>query len=326
MSKKGEVPDYMKNMSNPKTKKENPKSRKDKRTDTGGEEPVQKEMSEGKKRINELRDLYSKDKEETQHAKILFYGSWGTYKTTYACSMPRPILMQSFDPGGEKIFHVQKGEKDGSIIIDNRWASRTMENSEKRFRDWNKAYNKMKQDGVFEEIDTLVIDSLTTFQRFVIDATMEDNKKNKEIGKHMPFKVPQMRDYNVQHAAIEFIISDMLDLPCNVVIIAHSEEGQDNDTNLFYCHPLIIGSKLRERLPMLFDEIYITKQQGSTIELLTAPKGYRKARSRLRKLSPEIEDSYKIKGINDFSFSRDILYPSGYCTEEEIVELEPFPE
>jgi hypothetical protein len=118
----------------------------------------------------------------------------------------------------------------------------------------------------------------------------------------------------------------MLDLPCHVVIIAHSEEGQDDDSNLFYCRPLIIGIKLRERLPMLFDEIYITKQKGSSMELLTAPKGIHKARSRLRKLSPEIQDKYDLSNITDFSFSKDILLPSGYCTKEEVVTLEPFPE
>lgn len=313
MTQPTDKPDYMKESSKPAQEEQ----KKDEQDDY---------ESEGKKRIDELRSIYKKDREEEKYAKILFYGPWGTYKTSYACSMPRDILFMTFDPGGEKVFHVQKGVEDGSIIPMTKYASRTMEGSEKKFRDWNKEYNSMKADGVFEEVETLVIDSLTTFQRFVIDATMEDNKKNKEVGKHMPFKVPQMRDYNVQHAAIEFVVSDMLDLPCNVVIIAHSEEGQDSETNLFYCYPLIIGAKLRDRLPMLFDEIYITNQKGSSVELLTAPKGYRKARSRLRKLHARIDDSYKLEDPSSFSFSRDILHPAGYCTQEEIVNLEPFPD
>jgi len=310
MTKQTGKPDYMENSG-----KQDSDTKKEKNYE-----------NEGKKRIDELRDIYSKSRDEEKLAKILFYGSWGTYKTSYAMSMPRDILLMSFDPGGEKIFHVQKGVDDGSIVVDNRWASRTMEDSKEKFKGWNDEYNKMKQQGVFEEVNTLVIDSLTTFQRFVIDATIESNNKNKKMSKYMPFKVPQMRDYNVQHSAIEFIVSDMLDLPCHVVIIAHSEEGQDDDTNLFYCRPLIIGAKLRERLPMLFDEIYISRQKGNSTELLTAPKNVYKARSRLRKLSKGIEDSYKLDEPSSFSFSRDILLPAGYCTEEEVVTLESFPE
>lgn len=256
----------------------------------------------------------------------MFYGDWGTWKTTLASTMPRPILMQTFDPGGDKIFHVQKGVEKDEIIVDKRFQEREFMNSEQRFKEWNTDYRKMKNEGVFDQIGTYVLDSLTTFQRFVIDATIAGNKKNKKISKYMPVKVPQMRDYNVQHAAIEYAISDMLELPCHVMIIAHAEEGRDDDSNLSYCRPLITGAKLRSQLPMLFDEIYISVDERKGVELLTSPKNYYKARSRINKFSPKIKDSYLIKNPEDFSFSRDILFPAGYCSEDEIVTLEPFPE
>lgn len=277
------------------------------------------------KKLDELRAIYDSD-EQTKLLKSLFYGGWGTWKTTLATTMPRPILFQTFDPGGDKVFHVQKGVEDGSIIVDKRFQERTWENSENRFREWNDDYKKMKQNGVFENIGTYVLDSLTTFQRFVVDASIDGNTKNQRISKNMPVKVPQMRDYNVQGAAIEYAISDMLELPCHVMIIAHSEEDIDEDSGVRYCQPLIIGKKLRKQLPVLFDEIYISIEDRKGVQLLTKPKNYYKAKSRIAKFSPKIFDAYKIEEPKDFSFSRDILYHAGFCDEDEIVELEDFPE
>lgn len=276
------------------------------------------------KTISELKQIYAEDN-QTDLLKCMLYGGWGTWKTTLAATMPRPILFQTFDPGGDKVFHIQKGVEDGSIIVDKRFQERNWEDSENRFREWNDDYKKMKQDGVFDGIKTYILDSLTTFQRFVIDASIDGNNKNVRVSKNMPVKIPQMRDYNVQGAAIEYAISDMLELPCHVVIIAHSEEDRDDDTDLKYCQPLITGKKLRNRLPVLFDEIYITTEQRKGVHLLTKPKNYYKAKSRVAKLSPKIFDAYAIEDPKDFSFSRDILRHAGFCTEEEIVELEEFP-
>lgn len=277
------------------------------------------------KKLQELQQIYSGDV-QNKLLKSMFYGGWGTWKTTLAATMPRPILFQSFDPGGDKVYHIQEGVKDGSIIVDKRFQERNWEDSENRFREWNDDYKKMKQDGVFENIGTYVLDSLTTFQRFVVDASIDGNVKNQRISKNMPVKVPQMRDYNVQGAAIEYAISDMLELPCHVMIIAHSEEDTDEDSGVRYCQPLIIGKKLRKQLPVLFDEIYISVETRKGIELLTKPKNYYKAKSRIAKFSPKIFDAYAVEEPKDFSFSRDILYHAGFCNEDEIVELSDFPE
>lgn len=277
------------------------------------------------RKISELKDLYSEDI-ANKKIKAMLYGGWGTWKSTLAATMPRPILFQTFDPGGDKIYHIQKGVDDGDIIVDKRFQERNWEDSENRFREWNNDYKKMKQEGVFENINTYVLDSLTTFQRFVIDASIDGNVKNSNVSKNMPVKIPQMRDYNVQGAAIEYAISDMLELPCHVLIIAHSEEDRDEDTEMMYCQPLITGKKLRNRLPVLFDEIYISTETRKGIQLLTKPKNYYKAKSRIAKFSPKIFDAYAVEDPKDFSFSRDILYHAGYCEEDEIVELEDFPE
>lgn len=282
----------------------------------------QKEMSRGAKRIQELRDIYD-SRVDDKKSKILFFGDWGTYKSTLATTMPRPIFFYTFDPGGDKIVHIQEGVKDGSIIVDNEFQTRQMDGEGDVFNNWNNSYNKMKSEGVFDEVSTVVLDSLTTFQRAVIDGSIASNNKQKDIGRKMPIKVPHQRDYGVQQAAIEYAISDLLSLPCHVVIIAHAEETTDeNDMPVF--QPLITGSKLRKSLPLLFDEIYISYFRGKKAYLRLAPQGMFKARSRLYGLNKEIQEDYEISEVGAFSFSKDILLPAGYCTEDEVVTIKPF--
>jgi len=283
----------------------------------------EKPMSKAQKRIEELRDIYAKTT-ETKKAKIMLYGEWGSYKSTIAATMPRPILIHSFDPGGDKIKHLQDGVNDGSIIIDNSWQSRTMSNSGDRFGAWNSAYNNLKRIGVFNEIGTFVIDSLTTFQRLVVDAAVEANTKNSYVSKNMPVKVPQMRDYGVQDSAMEFAISDILDLPCHVLVIAHSEvhEDTDNKGNVVgrEHRPLITGKKLRAKLPMLFDEIYISRVQGNRSEVLTRPSGMYHSRTRIGSLF-NMPGSFQNKEPGEFHLTRDILVPAGYADKSEIVKI-----
>lgn len=275
------------------------------------------------KRIDELRQIYSNTR-SSQKAKILLYGEWGTYKSTIATTMPRPILIHSFDPGGDKIKHVQDGHNDGSIIVDNSWQSRTLDDSENRFAAWNTEYNSLKSGGVFEEIGTFVLDSITTFQRLVVDAAVGSNQKNTKISSKMPVKIPQMRDYGVQDSAMELTISSMLDLPCHVLIIGHSEvhEETDNKGNLIRQEhrPLITGKKLRGKLPLLFDEIYITKVRGNKSQVLTHPQGMYHARTRLGSLF-SIKKVYDNEFPGDFHLTRDILVPAGYATKDEIIKI-----
>lgn len=280
--------------------------------------PTENKTSIAQKRIAELRQIYT-DRSQTNKAKILMYGEWGTFKTTLATTMPRPILMHSFDPGGDKLKHVQDGARDGSIIVDNSWQSRVMGDSESRFAAWNEEYNSLKSKKVFNEIGTFVIDSFTTLQRLVVDASVESNAKNKIISKKMPIKVPQMRDYGVQDSAMEFVMADILDLPCHVVIIAHAEEGTD-DNDIPYHRPLIIGKKLRGKIPMLFDEIYVTTASSGKGKVYTKPKGMYHARTRLGSMFP-ISDKYENREPGDFHLTRDILVPAGYATKDDIVNI-----
>lgn len=284
---------------------------------------MDKQESPAQKRIQELRNIY-KDRQASKTVKVLLYGEWGTYKSTLATTMPRPILWHSFDPGGEKIKHVQDGVEDGSIIVDAEWQSRVMNKSDDRFSAWNKEYNALKNTGVFNEVGTYVLDSLTTFQRLVVDASIASNTKNKEVSKKMPIKVPQMRDYGVQDSAMEFALSDMLDLPCHVLIIAHAERDEQTDSkgniSSVEFRPLIIGKKLRGKIPMLFDEIYISRIRGNSGEVLTKPEGMYHARTRIGSLFP-IEKKYKNSSPGEFNFTRDILVPAGYATKEQVPEI-----
>lgn len=270
------------------------------------------------KKIEELRQAYS-TKDDAKLFRGMLYGKFGTYKTTIASTMPRPILFHGFDPGGEEIKHMQEGIKDGSIIADTQFAHRSIADAGNVFKEWNKEYEALKRRDIFSFVNSFVVDSFTSLQKLVIDATMESNPKNTNISDKMPFKVPHQRDYGVQDSAMEFIISDFLDLPCHVLVIAHAEEGTD-DNEMVYHQPMITGKKLRAKIPNLFNEIYVTRKLGSKGRVYTDDKGMYEAKSRLRPIYG-IEDEFKNSYPGEFNITRDILVPAGYATEDTIVDI-----
>ncbi len=214
---------------------------------------------------------------------------------------------------------MQDGIADGSIIADTQFAHRNISEAGDVFKKWNNEYSALKRMGVFNEVKSFVVDSFTSLQKLVIDATIESNPKNDMISSKMPFKVPHQRDYGVQDSAMEFVISDFLDLPCHVLVIAHAEEGVD-DNDMTYHQPMITGKKLRAKIPNLFNEIYVTRKIGSKGRVYTEDKGMYEAKSRLRPIHG-IPEEFSNTYPGEFNITRDILIPAGYASEDEFVDI-----
>ena len=76
-----------------------------------------------------------------------------------------------------------------------------------------------------------------------------------------------------------------VELPCNLVIIAHVELDKDEETGaILGAHPMLTG-QLAIRMPGYFDEVYYTsvRKEGDKVKWLvqTVPIGVKMARSRL---------------------------------------------
>jgi len=263
-------------------------------------------------------DILAKIKEQYENEgknkppNILFYADWGIGKTTLAMTLPKPILLQEFDPGGHRLREVNDLAKSGDLTVDTRWQSQYQMTPTEIYNKWSVDYRKMKSSGVFDQIAEqggyYVMDSFTLFQKLMIGAVMDRKDKISTHDGSGEFTTLTRRGYGVQHTAVDFVIRDLLGLPCGVMIIAHMEELQDSKGNTLGFEPLITGAKLRKQLPVLFEEIYIMQRIGKKRRLYLEPYGLYNAKSHLISLHPEkIKPMYDVSEKGSFSFERDII-------------------
>lgn len=224
------------------------------------------------KRIEEIIRLYEEDKSQRTFNAIIA-GDMGTGKTSILATARKPVLVHSFDPGGTKVLRpeIEKGE----IIPDTRFEAEDPK-SPTVFRLWEEEFKKLRDEGVFNELGTFAIDSITTFA----DAAMNEilRRQGRSGG------VPYQQDYLVQINVLRDYMKVFTTLPCDVIVTAHLDPLKDELTGRVQMQIMVTG-KLRVKIPLLFDEIYVatTKRTSKGVEyvLLTRNDGYYQARTRI---------------------------------------------
>lgn len=225
---------------------------------------------------------YKKDF-QNQTFNALIYGDFGTGKTHLLQTCPKPVYIHSFDPGGSKTLRKFIEDPESGIYADSSFELAEGRSKAKAYYDWDREFKQMKKDGIFEHIGTFVIDSITTMSAAIIEAAESQNSKNNPIS-GLGVMIPQLRDYQVQMAAIEYIVAECTSLPCHFIMTGHIDMTKDEVSGSLVTGPMITG-KLSQKIPLLFDEVYVTKtkqtSRGLEYNLLTRNDGYFKARSRL---------------------------------------------
>lgn len=230
--------------------------------------------------FSDIRKMYESQAQNST-LNALVYGDFGTGKTYMLKTCPAPVFIDSFDPGGSKT--LAKDIREGRVLADTRWEREEGARTAELWYNWEKVFRERKKNGFFDHIGTYVLDSLTTASAAIMAAAMRKNSKNIPI-QDLNVYIPQLRDYQVQMTVIENIIKEFTGLPCHFICTAHMEAVKNEDGATIAKIPLVTG-KLAERLPSLFDEVYVTqsKERASGLEytLITRNTGFFKARSRL---------------------------------------------
>lgn len=259
------------------------------------------------KEIEEINAMY-KASATTKYFRAIIFGDVGSGKTYLQRTCPRPVHIDSFDPGGSKTNKSYIWDpitnKEGFMIADTQFEAEDPKNPTAIVA-WDKAYERRKKEGYFESFGTYVLDSLTMFSK----AAMNEILKRKHRTDGIPKTGKEDNDYILQMALMEPILRDILNLPCHVIITAHPDLSTDEDGGgKKIIGPQVTG-QLRMRLPLMVDEIYCAQtaplpptvgSQGAGLRyrLLTKQDGIYRCRSRLAADSKiEMYEDQDIKAI-----------------------------
>lgn len=251
------------------------------------------------KEIAEIKEAYNSSPRR-ENITAIVYGGIGAGKTSLLGTARKPVLIDSFDPGGTK--PLESKIKAGEILVDPSF-EHDDPMAPKAWALWARKFKQRFHSGLFNHVGTYAIDSLTTWSQACLADILA--KANRAGG------VPQQNDWYPQMVAMENAVRNFLQLPCSVILIAHEDTDKDEISGRIVRNLMITG-KAKVRIPGLMDELWYahTTRTGKGVEykLRTQKNSSEHARSRLSRegLLDEVEPA-DIKHI---------LAKAGYPTDD----------
>lgn len=216
-----------------------------------------------------IRSMYQ---QKTDTLGALVYGDWGCGKTTLLGTAPKPVLIDSFDPGGTKVLRdqIEKGE----VMV--RAYEKEDSDAPTQYVKWEQQFSKDLNSGIFNHIGTYCVDSLT----LIIQAGLNYLAKKSNL----PDNIPGPREYQILGKQLGNLAKVMSDQPCHFIMTAHLEIEKDELLGSILAQ--IRGFKsVKADLPILFDEKWflepVHKPNGSEYFIHTKTRGIYKASTRL---------------------------------------------
>ena len=258
-------------------------------------------MLDIRKEVTDLQTMYSQT--QTERHSFLVIGPTGSGKTRLLETCVRPIHVDSFDPRGTET--LSRAIREGYVVADTRFESEDPTDPSV-FELWDLEYARRKKEGYFNYFGTYALDSFTTFSDAVMNYLLygapkggskrsgfDGRKADRSDLKTNYLAIPQENDYPIQMAILYNVVKDLMTLPCDVVLIGHTEDKKDKSGNVLG-KGLYSTGKLAIRIPRLFEEVYIAKtkdsSEGPTFWLQTKPEGMLEAKTRLGR---EVFDFYE---------------------------------
>ncbi len=201
--------------------------------------------------------------------KVFVVGDSGTGKSIFASTFPKPAFLFDFD---KSILSYRGLDVDYETYAH---TSLGWVQFEKDFR----GLKKSVKEGTFP-YKTVIFDSTTTLSDMAMERAMQlDPKRSPTNGPLWNVHLGMVKNL------LEGFIRQLLEFPCNVVVIGHLKRDYHDETGaVIGITPLLTG-QLSTKVPSYFDEVYYaenkTRNGKTEFVLLTLAKGLLRARSRL---------------------------------------------
>ncbi|MCC7570651.1 ATP-binding protein [Candidatus Micrarchaeota archaeon] len=219
---------------------------------------------------------------DTEFLKVMSVGESGTGKSIFASTFPTPGFIFDF----------------GKEILSYRGLDFDYEQYELSSLGWGRYeqdFNKIKQatkEGLYK---TVVVDNLSAMEDVCMEKALQIDPKRSQTNGPI---------WNVHYQMVKNLMEgklrQLINLPCNLVLIAHLDFEKNENGQVIGVGPSLTG-KLSIDVPSYFDEVYYhtyRKEAGGETKwyVQTVPLGHNHGRSRLsgkgRILPDLIENDY----------------------------------
>lgn len=204
----------------------------------------------------------AKDLAASNQIRFLLAGYMGSGKSTQALTLPGRKFAYVFDPNAlqawrgadidYELFTPDVRDLDISVktlkanLGDRPAGGRRPE--PKTYQEWEEDFEGRVSDGFFKDYDWLIFDSFTMFLETIMDRVQWLNGR---LGKQ-----PEQADWGAQMMTCQNAWRVLANLPLSVLATAHLDLRQ-NDTSKKIYHHLMMTGRLRVRIPLLFNNIYV---------------------------------------------------------------------
>lgn len=239
--------------------------------------------------------------EPIQYLRSAFVSPPGAGKTWLAATFPRPAFIDT-DRGIRTVVNPEfrKRYPDQDPIFeqfdDERDPKTGLFKSAKGFWQVIEQVNKWGDD---PSIDTVVLDSATTFSDLCQHVALEINQSSKRSqtlteGRNRKAILPAIQDFGAEMNLFEQFMDQFVGLPKHIIVICHERVDTNDKGAVTSIGPLLTGSKLRAKFAKWFDEVWAIEVYGSATsrkrKLITGSTNLRtNLKSRLG-LPAEIDD------------------------------------
>lgn len=226
------------------------------------------------KDIAAIREMYSAQPYNDKLRAIL-YGRVGSGKTTTVGTAPYPILLHSFDPGGEKV--LKPLIDSGKVVVQTFYDEDPRKPTQ--FESWRNAVAKAENNDWFGRVfKTYCVDSITMLSEAALNLAVIKHPPKTKDG------LPDQGTYKHQIAIVRDNLKYLTSLPCHVILTGHITSEKDELTGRVHQY-LLISPSLRSRTPMVYDELWVMDLVRSSTSskrwIVTDAGGELEARTRI---------------------------------------------
>lgn len=206
-------------------------------------------------------------KGDSSNLRMILYGAAGCGKTYSLRGFPKPMLVFDFDHKLKPLY----GEEGINAVV---YSSNTPEEAGRCWETFLKDLREAKKDTT---IRTLAFDSLSSMDVAMLIHCVVKSGKPANSKPTLPVYGEQAENYKWFFTEINNIKDK------NVIVLGHDLEARDDSEEgsgaLLQISPLITGSKIKPRLPSLFEEVYYLQRKVAegVDETVVHYKPYKKA-------------------------------------------------